>query len=103
MNLIVNVYNKFTGKRDGFVVDSNTSTIAKITRASFNNLNTTFSKSFKNSNIIVAFGVKNALDIKDIETVNEVGQAHSRDLQLWGRSFFLKTTLILNTIKYKQL
>jgi len=93
MNLIVNVYNKFTGKRDGFVVDSNTSTIAKITRASFNNLNTTFSKSFKNSNIIVAFGVKNALDIKDIETVNEVGQAHSRDLQLWGRSFFLKTTL----------
>ncbi|WP_457610418.1 TonB-dependent receptor plug domain-containing protein [Lutibacter sp.] len=93
MNLIVNVYNKFTGKRDGFVVDSNTSTIAKITRASFNNLNATFSKSFKNSNIIVAFGVKNALDIKDIETVNEVGQAHSRDLQLWGRSFFLKTTL----------
>ncbi|VAW25438.1 hypothetical protein MNBD_BACTEROID04-208 [hydrothermal vent metagenome] len=64
-----------------------------MTRASFNNLNATFSKSFKNSNIIVAFGVKNALDIKDIETVNEVGQAHSRDLQLWGRSFFLKTTL----------
>lgn len=93
MNLLVNVYNKFTGKRDGFVVDGDTSTITKITRASFNNLSATFSKSFKKSNIIVAVGVKNALDIKDIETVNEVGQAHSRDLQLWGRSFFLKTTL----------
>ncbi|AMC11864.1 hypothetical protein Lupro_11575 [Lutibacter profundi] len=92
IHLIIDVYNKFTGKRDGFIIDSNTSTIVKITRASFNNLNTTFSKSFNKSNIRIAIGVKNALDIKDIETVNEVGQAHSRDLQLWGRSFFFKTT-----------
>jgi len=93
INLVIDVYNKFSGKRDGFFVDSSTNSIVKTTRASFNNLNTTLSKSFKKSNITLAVGVKNALNIKDIETVNEVGQAHSRDLQLWGRSFFFKTTL----------
>jgi len=97
INLTIDIYNKLSGKREGFFVDSATNNIVKTTRASFNNLNTTLSKAFKKSDLTIAFGVKNALNIKDIETVNEVGQAHSRDLQLWGRSFFFKTTLNFKT------
>ncbi len=93
IDLTIDIYNKLSGKREGFFVDSATNNIVKTTRASFNNLNTTLSKAFKKSDLTIAFGVKNALNIKDIETVNEIGQAHSRDLQLWGRSFFFKTTL----------
>ena len=86
------VFYKFSGKRDGFFIDD-TDALVKTTRASFNNLNATISKSFLKNNLKAAIGVKNAFDVEDIETVNEVGQAHARDLQLWGRSFFIKTTL----------
>ena len=95
LNLNISVYNKFSGKREGFFIDSSSNAITKTTRNSFNNLSSTLSKSFLKDNLHVSFGVKNALNVKDIETLNEIGQAHSRDLELWGRSFFLKTTFNL--------
>ncbi len=86
-----NVFYKFSGKREAFFID-NTDALVKTTRASFNNLNATVSKSFLKKALKASVGVKNAFNVEDIETVNEVGQAHTRDMQLWGRSFFVKTT-----------
>ncbi len=85
------VYYKFSGKREGFFIDNTDDSLVKTTRASFNNLNATVS--FLKKNLRASIGVKNAFDVTDIETVNEAGQAHARDMQLWGRSFFIKTTL----------
>ncbi|MCF6213152.1 MAG: TonB-dependent receptor [Flavobacteriaceae bacterium] len=93
-NLNISIYNKFSGKREGFFIDS-TDAIIKTTRNSFDNLSSTVSKSFLNETLHVSLGVKNALNVKDVETLNEIGQAHSRNLELWGRSFFLKTTFNL--------
>lgn len=87
----LNIFYKFSGKREGFFID-NTDDLVKTTRGSFSNLDATLSKSFFNNSLKTAIGVKNAFDVEDIETINESGQAHARDMQLWGRSFFIKTT-----------
>ena len=92
IKLNVDIFYKFSGKREGFYIDEDLSTLVKTTRNSFNNLNATVSKSFLKKNLKTSLGIKNAFNVKDIETINEAGQAHSRDLQLWGRSFFIKTT-----------
>jgi len=86
-----NLYYKFTGKREVFEQERGTNNLIKTTRDSFNNLNASVSKSFFKKSLKTAFGVKNIFDVEDIETVNEVGAAHSRDMQLWGRSFYVKT------------
>lgn len=86
-----NVYYKFYGERAAFEVDNNTNNLIKATRQSFNNLDITASKSFFNKQFKMSIGIKNIFDVKDIETVNEVGAAHTRDMQLWGRSLYVRT------------
>lgn len=86
-----NVYYKFSGERTAFVSETGTNNLIKTTRKSFNNLSTSVSKSFFKNSLKLAVGAKNLFDVEDVETVNEVGTAHSRDMQLWGRSFYLKT------------
>ncbi len=87
-----NVFYKYSGKREGFFVDKGTKQLVSTTRGSYNNLNATISKSFFEKAINASIGVKNLLDVKDIEIANDIDTAHSRDLQFWGRSFFIKTT-----------
>ena len=91
--LNLNVFYKFTGKRTGFYLDTDTNNLVKTSRRTFNNLDATLSKTFLNNTLKTSVGVKNAFDIEDIETVNELGQAHSTDMQLWGRSFFVQTNI----------
>ncbi len=91
-HLFFAVFYKYTGKRDGFYMDSDAN-LVKTTRNSFNTLDTTLTKSLFNDNFNISMGVKNVFNVTDIQTLNEIGEAHSRDLQLWGRSFFLKTTI----------
>lgn len=90
-NIGFNIYYKFTGKKEVFEVERVTNNLIKTTRDSFSNLNTSVLKTFFKQSLSTSFGVKNLFDVKDIETVNEIGTAHSRDMQLWGRSFYLKT------------
>ena len=92
-NLNFNIFYKYSGKQEGFFVDKKTKKLQGTTRGSYHNLNATMSKSFFNNVLNASIGVKNLFDVKDIVTSNEVREAHSRDLQLWGRSFFIKTTL----------
>ncbi len=92
-NLAFDIFYKYSGKRPGFYIDSDTNSLVETIRDGFHNVNATISKSFSNDFLNVSMGVKNMFDVKDITTSNRVGEAHSRDLQLWGRSFFLKTTI----------
>lgn len=85
------LYYKYAGERNGFYVDKDQAKLIKTTRNSFNNLDIFISKNLFKQVLNVSIGAKNIFDVKDIETINQVGQAHSRDMQLWGRSFVIKT------------
>ncbi len=93
LGLGFNIFYKFTGERTGFIKEVGTNNLLKTTRKSFHNLDATILKSFFKKKIQVTTGVKNLLNVKDIVTVNEIGAAHTRDMQLWGRSFYIKTTI----------
>jgi len=87
------LYYKFSGKRAGFYIDKNSKSLIKTTRNSFSNLDIFISKNLFSKKLKISFGAKNIFDVKDIETINQIGQAHSRDMQLWGRSFVLRTII----------
>jgi len=84
-------YYKFTGERFGFFIEEDNGSLVKTTRESFHNLDLSISKKFFNNMFKTALGVRNAFDVQDVETINRTGEAHSRDMQLWGRSFYIKT------------
>ena len=92
LGLTASVFYKYSGERTGFYINEDTNELNKTTRDSFNNLDATLVKPFFNKSLLVSGGVKNILDVQDVETSNEIGEAHARDMQLWGRSFFIKTT-----------
>jgi len=93
VGLNASVFYKYSGERTGFFINEDTNELNKTTRESFNNLDFTLTKSFFKNTLILSGGIKNIFDVKDIQTTNEIGSAHARDMQLWGRSFFVKTTL----------
>jgi len=86
----LNLFYKYTGKKLGFFVDSGNN-LVRTTRDDFSNFDMNVSKSFFTKKLDVSLGVKNIFDVKDIEILNRAGNAHTRDMQLWGRSFFIKT------------
>ncbi len=90
--IYLNLFYKYTGKRSGFYIEDGTDNLVKTTRNDFNNLDLSISKSFLKNSLKTSLGFKNIFDIEDIETTNQIGEAHSRDLQLWGRTVFFKTS-----------
>ena len=86
---------KYTGKRPGFYVDVKTKELVETIREDYHNMDFSISKVFWKERLNVSAGVKNIFDVTDIETINQVGEAHARDMQLWGRSLFLKTLIKL--------
>jgi outer membrane receptor for ferrienterochelin and colicins len=80
---------KYTGKRPGYYLNEENVLVETI-RKDYNNMDFSVSKSFHNQRIISSMGVKNIFNVTDIESINQVGEAHARDMQLWGRSFFIK-------------
>ncbi|MFK5983127.1 MAG: TonB-dependent receptor [Flavobacteriaceae bacterium] len=92
IGLNASIFYKYSGERTGFFIDEDTNELNKTTRESFSNLDATLVKSFFKNTLVLTGGIKNIFDVKDIETTNEIGSAHARDMQLWGRSFFIKTT-----------
>lgn len=91
LNINFNLFYKYTGEREDFYIDDEA--IIKTSRESFNNMDVNFNKSFANNKVTLSLGVKNVFNVEDIETTNIQGEAHNRDLQLWGRSFFVKTNI----------
>lgn len=91
--LHLNAYYKYTGKRKGFYYDRLSKTIKETTKSDFNNLAITISKDFFQEKLSIQLGGKNLFDVTDVEVTNAEGGTHSRNLQLWGRSFFAKATM----------
>jgi len=90
--LHLNAYYKYTGKRKGFFYDKMSKEIKETIKSDFNNLALTISKDFFQKRLGIQLGGKNLFDVTDVEVTNAEGETHSRNLQLWGRSFFAKAT-----------
>lgn len=86
---------KYSGKRKGHYIedDAGTDVLKSTTREDFNNLDISLSKSFFNKKMAMSIGAKNLFDVTDIETLNQIGVAHERDIQLWGATYFIKTKI----------
>ncbi len=92
IDLGFNLFYKYSSKRKTYSLNTTEDELIKATRESYNNLDFSISKSFFNQIWRISVGAKNILNVEDLETINDSGEAHSRDMQLWGRSFFVKTT-----------
>ena len=88
----LNAFYKYTGKRDGNYIEKVNSldVLKKSTRDSFNNLDISLSRAFSKKAFFVSLGVKNLFNVTDVETFNQIGTAHERNIQLWGRSYYLQ-------------
>jgi len=93
VNVYANAAMKYFGQRQGYTVTkvNNVNTIVEITREDYTNIDCSLSKSFLKNAIHVALGLKNLLNIRNVEMKNEAGAAHSSEMQLWGRTFFINT------------
>jgi len=94
LQLNASIFYKYSGARDGHYIDNvgGTAILKETTRESFSNLDLSINKSFKKK-INLGIGAKNIFDVTDIETVNQIGVAHERNNQLWGRSFYIKLNI----------
>jgi len=92
--LNLNIFYKYSGQRDGHYIEKENSVdvLKETSRQDFNNLDVTLQKSFYKNRITLSIGAKNIFDVTDIENINQIGVAHERDSQLWGNSYFIKTT-----------
>jgi outer membrane receptor for ferrienterochelin and colicins len=95
LHINVHVFYKYSGKREGHFIEEveGVDVLQETIREDFSNLDVSLSKSFLNNKIMISIGAKNLFNITDIETVNQIGVAHERDIQLWGKSLFLRTKI----------
>lgn len=93
LDLNVSAFYKYSGKREGHYIEevNGTDVLRNSTRDYFNNLDISLAKSIFQNKLVLSLGVKNVFDITDIETFNQIGAAHDRDIQLWGTTYFLQT------------
>lgn len=94
IDLQLNAFYKYTGKCTGHYIEevAGINVLRENTRNGFNNFDFSIYKAFFNNNLSLLIGAKNIFDVTDIETLNQIGVAHDRDIQLWGRSLFIKTS-----------
>jgi len=91
--LSISGFYKYSGKQEGhFIEDVNgTDVLRNSTRDDFNNLDMSLSKSFFQKKLAISLGAKNLFDVTDIDSFNQIGEAHERDIQLWGSTYYLQT------------
>ncbi|MBL7826714.1 MAG: TonB-dependent receptor [Saprospiraceae bacterium] len=85
----LNLFYKMVGEMPGFTLGS-AGELLETQRDAFSVWDIDLARSFDRPGITLFAGVKNLLDVDNIETLNQAGAAHSSDMQLWGRSFFVK-------------
>jgi outer membrane receptor for ferrienterochelin and colicins len=95
LNLTTSVYFKFNGKLPGYMLNDD-NTITQFSNDSYKFLDATIRKGFLGQNVYLAAGVKNILDVTNVNAIAQ-GSAHSssNDDQAisTGRSFFVKLEL----------
>ena len=92
MDMVFNIYYKYSGKRKGHYIEevNGEDVLKEATRQDFSNLDASLSKNFFHKKWQIAIGAKNIFNVKDIETFNQIGVAHERNSQLMGSSYFIK-------------
>ena len=93
LNVDVNIFYKYSGKRKGHFIDDSGSedVLVETTRDDFSNLDASLSTSLFKNKVSIIIGAKNIFNVTDIESFNQIGVAHERNSQLWGSSYFIKT------------
>ncbi len=89
IKLRTSLYYKYNGESVGFILQNNA--VNEVFREDFHNLSLSIGKKFLLDKFEFSCGIKNLMDVQNINSFNESGSAHSTDMQLWGRSFYLKT------------
>jgi len=91
----LNIFYKYSGERQGHYIEkvAGVKELKETTRKGFSNLDISLAKTLFKNKLSISIGAKNIFNITDIETVNQIGEAHVRDIQLWGKSFFIKTRI----------
>ena len=92
-DLSLNAFYKYSGKRKGhYIEEENGEDILKeSTREDFNSLDLSLTKTFLQNMLSISFGGKNLFDVTDIDTFNQIGSAHERNIQFWGATYYLQT------------
>jgi len=92
-DLSLNAFYKYSGKRKGhYIEEENGEDVLKeSTREDFNNLDVSLTKTFLQNKLSISLGGKNLLDVTDIDTFNQIGSAHERNIQFWGATYYLQT------------
>jgi outer membrane receptor protein involved in Fe transport len=92
VDINLNIFYKYSGKRKGHYIDdsSGTDELIETTREDFSNMDINISKTLLKKKLLLHLGVDNIFNIKDIETYNQIGVAHERNNQLLGTYYFIK-------------
>lgn len=90
-----NAFCKYSGKRKGHYIEdeSGVDVLKESTREDFSNLEISLMKSFLDNKLSISLGGKNLFDVTDIDTFNQIGSAHDRNIQFWGATYYLQTRL----------
>ncbi len=90
-DLSFSLYYKFVGERPGYAIEKGTGDLIETRIASNNILDFTLNKSFLKNKLRLNGGIKNILDVKNLDTVRtQSGEAHATDSFLWGRTWFAR-------------
>ncbi|MCP4978435.1 MAG: TonB-dependent receptor [Maribacter sp.] len=84
---------KYSGKRKGHYIEE-VNVVQELrgsTRDDFSNLDLALTKSLFKNKLALSIGAKNLFDVTDVETFNQIGAAHERDIQLWGATYYVRS------------
>lgn len=92
-DLSFNAFYKYSGKRKGhYIEEENGEDVLKeSTREDFSNLDISLTKAFLKNKLSISIGGKNLFNVTDIDTFNQIGSAHERNIQFWGATYYLQT------------
>tara|TARA_R110002073_G_scaffold174557_7_gene331789 strand:+ start:3874 stop:5904 length:2031 start_codon:yes stop_codon:yes gene_type:complete len=93
LDLRFSTFYKYSGKRKGHYVENENGvdTLKESTREDFNNLDVSLAKIFLQNKLSISIGGKNLFNVTDIDTYNQIGSAHERNIQFWGATYYLQT------------
>lgn len=78
---------KYNGKVPGYLLENQQ--VVKVNKEDFHQMEFNIAKNLFSEKLELQLGIKNIFDVRNIETFRDTGEAHSSNLQLWGRSYYL--------------
>ena len=88
-DLSLSLYYKRAGERAGYAIERGSGNLIETRIGAHNILDFTLSKAFMNKKLRFNAGVKNILDVRNLDAIRtQTGEAHAVSSFLWGRTFF---------------